>query len=93
MAGADGQRRRCFRSALKDRRPHRVMGDTHIELSALVFGETSDSYALIEAPGEIGGARRLIVPGLPGILGTTLKAAPWNSLPRLLLGDRRSANV
>ena len=79
MAGADGHGLRVT-----------VMGDTHIELSAL---ETSAIHALIEAPGEIGGAGRVIVPGLPGNLGTTVKVAVWNSLPGLLLADRRSADV
>ena len=69
------------------------MGDFHIELSALEFGDSSGVHALIEAAREIDGAGRLIVHGLPRKLGTTVKAVVWNSLPGLLIADRRSADV
>ena len=84
---------RWFRSALDDRRQGPAPGDTHIQLRALEFADTSGIRALIGAAREIRGAGRLIVHGLPRTVGTTVKAVVWNSLPSLLIADRRSADA
>ena len=82
---------RWLRSALIDRRQRRDPGDTHIQLRALEFGDTSGIRALIEAAREIDGAGRLILHGFPRRLGTRVKAVVWNS--SLLIADRRSTDA